>query len=158
MRLQYHVEQTGENWWELTSLPCFQSQGERCSAFSFEYYISCGFFIIFKMYNYFGCAGSLLLHRLFSSHSKRGLLFIALRRLLIAVASFVADHRHRVSVVATRGLNSCGSQALEHRLNSCSQRLSCSVAHGIFLDQGSNSSILHWWAAESLTLSHGESP
>ena len=34
-----------------------------------------------------------MLRGLFSSCSERGLLFIALRRFLIAVASFVAEHR-----------------------------------------------------------------
>ena len=69
--------------------------------------------------------------------------FVAVRGLsLVVVASLVAEHRlqahglqqlqhtgsvvaaHRpqsaqVSVVVARGLNSCGSQALEHRLGSC---------------------------------------
>ena len=42
--------------------------------------------------------------------------------LLIAVASLVAEHWLRgvwASVVAACGLSSCGSRALEHRLNSC---------------------------------------
>ena len=41
------------------------------------------------------------------------------------VASLVAEHRlqgTRVSVLAARGLRSCGSQALKHRLNSCGAR------------------------------------
>ena len=41
----------------------------------------------------FGYAGSLLLHGVFSSCCEWGLLFIALLRLLIAVASFVAESR-----------------------------------------------------------------
>ena len=42
----------------------------------------------------FGCVGSLLLHAgfLFSSCSERGLLFVAVHRPLIAVASFVVEH------------------------------------------------------------------
>ena len=36
------------------------------------------------------------------------------RRLLIAVASLVEEHRLQV-----RGLSSCGSRALERRLSSC---------------------------------------
>ena len=40
----------------------------------------------------------------------------------------------RASVVAARGLSSCGSRALECRLSSC----------GIFPDQGSNPCPLHW--------------
>ena len=41
----------------------------------------------------FGCAGSLLLHGLFSGCGKRGLLFVVVRRLLIVVASLVVEHR-----------------------------------------------------------------
>ena len=45
-----------------------------------------------------------------------------LPRLLIAVASLVAEHRllgMQAPAAVARGLNSCGSQVLEHRLNSC---------------------------------------
>ena len=55
------------------------------------------------------------------------------------------------------GFSSCGSWALEHRLNSCGIRLSHSAACGIFPDQGSNSRPLHW-QADSLPLSHWGSP
>ena len=42
---------------------------------------------------YLGCMGSLLLRTGFlSSCGKRGLLFVAVRGLLIAVASLVAEH------------------------------------------------------------------
>ena len=41
----------------------------------------------------FGCAGSSLLHRLFSSCEEQGLFFVAVRRLLTTVASVVAEHR-----------------------------------------------------------------
>ena len=37
-----------------------------------------------------------------------------------------------------RGFSSCGSQALEHRLNSCGTQASCSATCGILPDQGSN--------------------
>ena len=50
----------------------------------------------------------------FSSCSEPGLLFIAVLGLLIAVASLVAEYR-----LQARGLSSCGSWALEHRLSSC---------------------------------------
>ena len=43
---------------------------------------------------------------------------MVVHRLLTAVASLV-EHRPWASVVAARGLNSCGSRALEHRLSSC---------------------------------------
>jgi len=51
---------------------------------------------------------------------------------------------------------SCSSQALEHRLGSCGG-LRCSLACGIFLDQGWNQCLLNWEAA-SLPLSHQEKP
>ena len=38
-----------------------------------------------------GCAGSSMLHRLFSSCDKQGLLFILVDRLLVAVAPLVAE-------------------------------------------------------------------
>ena len=41
----------------------------------------------------------------------------------------------------------------EHRLSSCGARLSCPTACGIFSDQGSNLSLLHW-QADSLPLSY----
>ena len=47
---------------------------------------------------------------------------VVVHRLLIVVASLVAEHRlwgAKVLVVLTCGLSSWGSQALEHRLNSC---------------------------------------
>ena len=40
----------------------------------------------------FGCVGSLLLRAAFSSCKEQGLLFVAVRGLLIAVASPVAEH------------------------------------------------------------------
>ena len=48
------------------------------------------------------------------------------------------------------GLGSWGSGALERRLNN---GLSCSVAWGVFPDQGLNSCLPHW-LADSLPLSH----
>ena len=57
----------------------------------------------------FGCAGSLLQCRLFSSCGERGLLFIAIRDFLIVVTSLVVEHRlrqlrHVGSVVGARRL------------------------------------------------------
>ena len=60
------------------------------------------------------------------------------------------------SVVAVCGLSSCSSQALDRRLSRCGG-LRCSLACGIFLDQGWNQCLLKWEAA-SLPLSHQESP
>ena len=60
-----------------------------------------------------GCVGSSLWA--FSSCGKRGLLLVAVRGLLIAVASLVAEH-------GSLGFSSCGLQALECRLSSCGAR------------------------------------
>ena len=60
--------------------------------------------------------------RAFSSCGERGLLFVVVRRLLIAVASLCWGAQAlgaRASVVVALGLSSCGSRALECRLNSC---------------------------------------
>ena len=79
----------------------------------------------------------------------------AVCRLLILVASLVAEHRLQgawVSRAAAWGFSSYGFQALEHRLNSWGTWLSCSMACGIFLDQGLNPCLLQW-QAESLPLS-----
>ena len=65
----------------------------------------------------------------FSSCGERGLPFIVVHRLLIVVASLVAQH----------GLYSAGSVVVVHGL-------SCSAACGIFPDQGSNPCPLHWQA------------
>ena len=53
-----------------------------------------------------GCIGSPLLLAALSSCGKRELLFVAVRGLLIAVASLGAEHGLRA-----RGLISCGSRA-----------------------------------------------
>ena len=88
----------------------------------------------------FGCVGSLL-HAGFLQLRRAGLLFVVVCRLLIAVASLVAEHRlqvhglqqlwHTGSVVVARGLWSAGSVVVAHGLN-------FSTACGIFLDQGLN--------------------
>ena len=59
---------------------------------------------------------------LFSSCSERGLLLVAVHRLLVAVASLCCGARAlgaRASVVVAHRLSSCASRALEHRLSSC---------------------------------------
>ena len=63
-------------------------------------------------------------HGLFSGCGERGLLFVAVCGPLIAVASRCGAQAlgRRASVVVARGLSSCGSQALEHRLSSCGAR------------------------------------
>ena len=52
----------------------------------------------------------------------------------------------QASVVATHGLSSCGSQALEHRLTSYGAELNCSAACGILPHQGLNPCLLYWQA------------
>ena len=63
--------------------------------------------------------------RAFSSCGEQGLLFVAVHRLLIVVASLVAEHGlkgARASLVVARGLSSCGLRVLELRLGSCGAR------------------------------------
>ena len=51
------------------------------------------FYLFYFILFIFGCIGSLLLRtRASSSWGEQGLLFVAVRRLLIAVASLVAEH------------------------------------------------------------------
>ena len=92
--------------------------------------------------------------------ASRGYSVVAMHKLLIAVASLVGSMDSRVhrllqfwqmgSIVEAPGLQSTGSIDVAHRL-------SCSAAHGIFLDQGSNPHLLHW-QADSLPLNHQGSP
>ena len=82
--------------------------------------------------------------------------FVAVCRLLIVVASLIAEHGlqdvgrqqlwHVDSVISAPGLWSTGSVVTAHGL-------SCHVACRIFLDQGSNLCLLQW-QADSLPLSH----
>ena len=88
------------------------------------------FFFLFK--NFLAALGLCCCARAFFSCGKWGLLFIAVRRLLIALASLVVEHglqAHRLqqlwhvgSVVVTYGLSSCGVRAVERRLSSCGAR------------------------------------
>ena len=79
---------------------------------------------IYFIYLFLAASGLRCCGQDFSSCGERGLLFVAVRGLLIAVASLVAEHGlgARASVVVARGLSSCGSQALECRLSSCGAR------------------------------------
>ena len=80
-------------------------------------------FEYFYLFIYFGVNWVLIAaHGLFSSCSEQRLPFIAVCRLFMMMISVVGEHglqAARASVVAVFGLRSCGSQALEHRLNSC---------------------------------------
>ena len=65
--------------------------------------------------------------RAFSSCGERGLLFIAVRGLLICGGFPCCGARGLgawASVIVARGLRSCGSRALEHRLSSCGAQAS----------------------------------
>ena len=77
----------------------------------------------------------------FCSCSKWGLLFAVVHRLLIAAASLFAEHRFQ---------GVWASVAVRHRL-------SCSVACGFCVDQGSNLCPLHW-QMDSYPLCHQGSP
>ena len=83
--------------------------------------INCIFVII--LFIYFWLCWVFLAARAFSLISVNGGFSpVAMRRLLIVVASLIAQLRHQgtqASVAVARGLNSCSSWALEHRLNSC---------------------------------------
>ena len=71
----------------------------------------------------------------------------------IAVASLVSDdglYSMRASVAVAQEIQSTGSIAVANRL-------SCSTACGIFLDQGSNPCLLNW-QVDSLPLSHWGGP
>ena len=96
----------------------------------------------------FGCAGSLLLCGLFSGCSKRGPL---------SSCGAWASHCHGCSCSRARALARAGCSSCDGGLSSCVHRLSCSVACGIFSDQGSNPCPIHW-QADSLPLCHPESP
>ena len=70
-----------------------------------------------------GCAGSLLLHR-FALVAMSGAHSLV-PGLLVAAASLVMERGPQgpqASVVAERGLRSCGPQAVEHRLDGCSSQ------------------------------------
>ena len=103
--------------------------------------------------------------RAFSSCSEQGLLALATHRLLTAEASpssgFSSCAAQALgawaSAIAARGLSSCVSRDLEHRLSSCGARAQLPTAHGIFPDQGWNLCPLHW-RADSYPLFHQGSP
>ena len=81
------------------------------------------FFSFLKFYLFiFGCDVSSLLHRFSLVAASRGYTSAAVHRLPIAVVSLVAEcwlEGRWASAAAAPGLNSCGSQAPEHKPNSC---------------------------------------
>ena len=78
----------------------------------------------------------------------RGYSLVVVHRLLVVVASLVAEHR--LEECRLQKLQHVGSVVVEHGL-------SCSMARGIFPDQGLNLYPLHW-KADSSTLNHQGSP
>lgn len=106
-----------------------------------------------NFYLFFGHAGSLLLHKLFSSFGKRGLLSSCPAWAVTAAASPVVEHGlqgAQASVVATCGLKSADTVVV-------ADGLSCFAACGISLDQASNLYLLHRQVS-SLPRNHQESP
>ena len=93
------------------------------------------------------CAG-------FSLDAEReGCSLVGVCRLLIAMAS-----RCGAQVLGCVSFSSCTSQAPRAPAQThVAHGFSCSVAHGIFLDQGSNLCLLYW-QTNSLPLSHQGSP
>ena len=92
-------------------------------------YLSWIFFLFFNKFIYFilfifCCVGSSSLSTVFLQLWRVGLLFVAVCRLLIVVASSCGAQALGIqaSVVVARGLSSCGSRAVEHRLSSCGAR------------------------------------
>ena len=102
----------------------------------------------------FGCAGSSLQRGLVSSWGEQGLLSAV-------VSGFSWQWLLLLQSTGSRahGLSSCGCWALEHGLNirDACHGLHCSVAWGVFPDQGLNLCLFHW-QADSLPLSHQGSP
>ena len=97
----------------------------------------------------FGCAGSLLLHRLPLVAVSTGYSLVTVCGLLIAVASPVAEHESSgpwASVIAARGLSSCGSWALEHKTH-----LPMVLANMIFLLHGTWDPLQPWIGPTFLT-------
>ena len=98
------------------------SSGRTWLFFSFLFYKSIYLFVCFYFLAVLGlscCA------RAFSSCGKRGLLFVVMCGLLIAVASLCCEAwalGAQASLVAAHGLSSCGLRVLQHRLSSCGAR------------------------------------
>ena len=93
------------------------------SSFSFFFIIiflnECMYFWLSVFFGLCCCTG------FFSRCGEQRLLSAAVCGLLIAVASFVAEHGgwgKRASGVEVHGLRSCSSRASEHRLSNCGTR------------------------------------
>ena len=97
--------------------------------------------------NFFGCARSSLLCKLFSSCIEQ--------RLLSKLQCMGCSWQWLLFLLARGhvGFSGCGTLVLEHRLSSCGARAQLLYGGGIFLDQGWNLCLLHW-QVNSLPLSH----
>ena len=111
-------------------------------------------FFFFKfMYLFLAVLGLRSCSGFFLVAESRGYSSVVVHSLLTAAASLVVDHglqSLQALVAAAPRLQSTGSVLAVHGLSSL-------VAHGIFLDQGSNLCPLHW-QADSLPLCHQGSP
>ena len=105
-----------------------------------------------SVFGVLGCAGSSLLHGLFSSCRGEGRSLVGVCRLLIAEASLVAEHRLQGSR-ASCGLGSCAWHALEHWFSSRGARADLPRGLWDLPRSGSNPRLLHW-QVDSLPLSH----
>ena len=95
---------------------------------------------------FFGCAGSLLLHKVFSRFGEWGATLVA-----VLWASYCSGFSCCGAwALGCTGFSSCGSWAQAHRL-------SCPWACKILQDQGSNPCFL-LWQADSPLLNHQGSP
>ena len=95
------------------------------------------FFFFFWLYWVFAAA-----HGLSLVAASEGCALVVVLRLLVVLASLVAEHRPwgaRASVIGAPRPQSAGSLAEVHKLG-------CSLARGIFLDQAWKPNLLHWHA------------
>ena len=115
------------DFWTLFSVPVFQS--------SPRFF----FFLLFVLSLIFGCAGLRCCSSLSLVVVSGAALYFS------AQASPTGEHRPR-----RVGVSSCGSQAPQHRLNTCGPQ-ACGMACGIFPGKGSNLYLLYW-QADSLPL------
>ena len=102
--------------------------------------------VSFKEVFLYGCAGSSLLCGLSLVAASRGYSLAAVRRLFVAVASLVVEHRLkgvRASVIMEHRLQSTGSVVVALWLSCPAACGSCPAACVIFSEQESNPCPLH---------------
>ena len=99
-----------------------------CNLFFYKF-----IYLIYLIYLFLAALGLHCCTRAFSCCSEWGLLLVAVRGLLIVVASLVVEHGlqvHGLQQLWHIGFSSCGSRALEHRLGSCGTR--AQLLHGMW--------------------------